>query len=489
MTEMDRSLGRRGHKRRAMARITLTGATGELDKLNDAILGENRTVHSARQPMYNTWDGASALPSREPGGEMMEGDGDDAVPDPPVAGDFPPAVNGKDLTGGSDLDSAGGAGGAVQGKDAEGEALVPAGVEALFGLSAAAATAAPEALVPAGVEALFGLSAAAATAAPTAAAYDDDDEGGAASEDGGGRIHRPCSNCRSSRVLCDRGMPCGRCVRLGLSRTCQAPPTVKRGRPSKLVQQARLEQLAADQLATVLPSMAGKVGTHGEMGAEGAFGLVTCGTQAGSYLCGQSLHASMNRGASTGEMGVMAMGRSTAVTGLPRQTHLAPPLGLERRSYTSTACQTGGEVTAADTAAGMAGVCLDVVDDVGASHGAMRGGGPPLMPEQMQMHMLAQMPYALPHGHPHPHGHPPHPHGHPPHPHGHGAHGAHGAHGGVATMHREAMQAGRGMLGGAPMQGGAPMAVAEQQTGGQQYVDRINALRAQLLAVGLEPCA
>ena len=133
----------------------------------------------------------------------------------------------------------------------------------------------------------------------------------------------------------------------------------------------------------------------------------------------------------------------------------------------------------------------------GAPAGALGGERPPsahhrgphaaiAMPGGQAAQPQQHHAYALPHGHPHPHGHPPHPHGHPPHPHGHGAHGAHG---GVATMHREAMQAGRGMLGGAPMQGGAPMAVAEQQTGGQQYVDRINALRAQLLAVGLEPCA
>ena len=71
--------------------------------------------------------------------------------------------------------------------------------------------------------------------------------------DSEGKLHRPCATCRSARVLCDRGHPCRRCIRLNLAATCAAPPTVKRGRPPKDVAQARLEMLAADLLATGLP--------------------------------------------------------------------------------------------------------------------------------------------------------------------------------------------------------------------------------------------
>lgn len=50
----------------------------------------------------------------------------------------------------------------------------------------------------------------------------------------------PCSaGCRASRVLCDRGLPCLRCVRLG--RECVEPGSVPRGRPSRerLAERAR----------------------------------------------------------------------------------------------------------------------------------------------------------------------------------------------------------------------------------------------------------
>lgn len=42
---------------------------------------------------------------------------------------------------------------------------------------------------------------------------------------------RPCVSCRYSKVLCDRGFPCSRCVRLGIE--CCRPKYVQRGRPSK----------------------------------------------------------------------------------------------------------------------------------------------------------------------------------------------------------------------------------------------------------------
>lgn len=73
---------------------------------------------------------------------------------------------------------------------------------------------------------------------------------------GQAQLHRPCATCRAARVLCDRQHPCGRCMRLNLEATCQAPPTVKRGRPPKDVQQKRLELLAADLLSTGLPPSA-----------------------------------------------------------------------------------------------------------------------------------------------------------------------------------------------------------------------------------------
>lgn len=45
-----------------------------------------------------------------------------------------------------------------------------------------------------------------------------------------GKLPRPCSSCRESRVLCDRATPCcGRCARLG--RECTLPKSVPRGRP------------------------------------------------------------------------------------------------------------------------------------------------------------------------------------------------------------------------------------------------------------------
>ena len=45
------------------------------------------------------------------------------------------------------------------------------------------------------------------------------------------QLHRPCVACRQSRVLCDRGWPCSRCVEKGF--TCTVPESVRRGRPTK----------------------------------------------------------------------------------------------------------------------------------------------------------------------------------------------------------------------------------------------------------------
>ena len=45
----------------------------------------------------------------------------------------------------------------------------------------------------------------------------------------GDMLPRPCTRCRTSRVLCDRKHPCSRCVRLGYE--CTVPESVRRGRP------------------------------------------------------------------------------------------------------------------------------------------------------------------------------------------------------------------------------------------------------------------
>ena len=43
------------------------------------------------------------------------------------------------------------------------------------------------------------------------------------------KLHRPCSGCRAIKLKCDRGVPCGRCKKLGL--VCTVPPSVSLGRP------------------------------------------------------------------------------------------------------------------------------------------------------------------------------------------------------------------------------------------------------------------
>ena len=47
-----------------------------------------------------------------------------------------------------------------------------------------------------------------------------------------GCLHRPCATCRAAKVLCNRELPCSRCRRLNLAHLCAPPPTVQRGRPS-----------------------------------------------------------------------------------------------------------------------------------------------------------------------------------------------------------------------------------------------------------------
>ena len=57
-------------------------------------------------------------------------------------------------------------------------------------------------------------------------------------------LHRPCATCRAAKVLCNRELPCSRCRRLKIGDTCAAPPDVQRGRPSH---HARLLQLRHHQ--------------------------------------------------------------------------------------------------------------------------------------------------------------------------------------------------------------------------------------------------
>ena len=64
---------------------------------------------------------------------------------------------------------------------------------------------------------------------------------------GGSKLPRPCTGCRTSKVLCDRSNPCGRCTRLGIE--CTVPKTVPRGRPSlqRVAERARLAKEAEAQ--------------------------------------------------------------------------------------------------------------------------------------------------------------------------------------------------------------------------------------------------
>lgn len=61
---------------------------------------------------------------------------------------------------------------------------------------------------------------------------------------GRGNLARPCKACRTSRVKCDYLLPCSRCIRLGVGAQCAPPPTVQRGRPSHA---SRLLQLAGQR--------------------------------------------------------------------------------------------------------------------------------------------------------------------------------------------------------------------------------------------------
>ena len=69
---------------------------------------------------------------------------------------------------------------------------------------------------------------------------------GAAAIGARGKLHRPCANCRSAKVLCDRHLPCTRCVRLNIGDSCEAPPTVQRGRPSHHARLLQLRNLASN---------------------------------------------------------------------------------------------------------------------------------------------------------------------------------------------------------------------------------------------------
>ncbi|KAL1511996.1 hypothetical protein AB1Y20_005271 [Prymnesium parvum] len=61
-------------------------------------------------------------------------------------------------------------------------------------------------------------------------------------------LHRPCAACRTAKVKCSRELPCTRCRRLSLF--CTPPPTVQRGRPSH---HARFVQLCTAAPAPSAP--------------------------------------------------------------------------------------------------------------------------------------------------------------------------------------------------------------------------------------------
>ena len=185
---------RRSQKRRAIGSSTLTGGSGELEHLRNMALHQGgpsgRESPGAGASSWATWHGTGALTATD----LVEDDAQGGMCQP--AGEF-------DAQGDLDL-----------GLDTSAEEM-------------------------------------------QAASYPEGERGQSAMSDNGSdkayQLHRPCSTCRAARVLCDRGHPCGRCLRIGFEATCQAPPTVKRGRPPKDVQQARLEMLAADLLSTGLP--------------------------------------------------------------------------------------------------------------------------------------------------------------------------------------------------------------------------------------------
>ena len=117
----------------------------------------------------------------------------------------------------------------------------------------------------------------------------------------GDRLPRPCTACRASRVLCDRGNPCRRCVRLGIE--CTIPKSVPKGRPTMrmLAERARLAE-EGKVLTTEQKEAAGVAGTQGgsaESDEAGALQLMGGGPQSegsASYrqaCCGPSTSAGM----------------------------------------------------------------------------------------------------------------------------------------------------------------------------------------------------
>lgn len=201
---------------------TLTGAPGELDELR--LHHELHPRHHGTQARLQTWDGAVGVGIQGLHAAAMGHEAAQALGLPLSL--VVPAYTGGATHGPSATVTSTACTGAAISDQRPGE-LAGLGGTAPVGGDAATEASATEPPDPAG----SGVAAAGETR----------------------KHHRPCQNCRASRVLCDRWNPCGRCTRLGLETTCQVPPTVKFGRPRRDVRQARLEEIAANQLAVALP--------------------------------------------------------------------------------------------------------------------------------------------------------------------------------------------------------------------------------------------
>ena len=153
-------------------------------------------------------------------------------------------------------------------------------------------------------------------------------------------LHRPCASCRAARVLCDRHLPCGRCVRLGQASACSVPPTVKRGRPTNAMRQDRLEKLAVEAMtgmpsglkpfapttpAALPPQQQQLADEAGASQQQGLPPVATAAVVAPNFLptpngvdsSAQAAAAAMH----AAQMTAAAYGMTTAVTGMPHQVH------------------------------------------------------------------------------------------------------------------------------------------------------------------------
>ena len=438
-------------KRRATGNVTLTGAPGELAELAELMRSDQSRMPRGRSRRHHTFDSSMLEAYRSV--EAMDDDG--ATRLEPTAG----AIRGSHPAEGIDAAVPVEGHGTSVSDGLDDEAMdmgLAVGLEALFGLQAAPPQQAAQPQVQ--------------TATNSAAIAGGGEGGAEVGADGQpvAALHRPCTNCRASRVLCDRQLPCSRCVRLGLRATCQAPPTVKRGRPTFAMQRVRLEENAVAQLVTGLPlahqTTAEEAGAAAPAPAEratchaatcnlaereddavclvsspsseggGTLSAADHGALAGglhakpAHACPR--HAGRDHAREVATAVVLEASRgaalgSTAVTGMPRQALVVatgvPMSEVRPRLSTSTGCQT----TPPEEETTAAAVSASPPDVDGTDAGGLKMT-PPMQPPRTQP--------------------------------------------------------GRGL----------PLPPSPLTTEGaavvDQYVEKINALRAQLLAVGLDPC-